>query len=114
LSKNQKQAFLVEPAVRLEFGPESSQTRFEPRPTVVTVVVNQLPSELLVPVNKALTGQSEPTVLSAVQGLTVVRESRVPKDQVETKHLANAHLEQIFHQLIRPLWVRLQLLFYKD
>jgi predicted RNA-binding protein Jag len=75
---------LVEPAARLEFAPESNQTQFALKPIVAIVAVSQPLNELLALVSKVL---SEPTVLSAVQGLTVVRESHAPSDQVETKHL---------------------------
>jgi hypothetical protein len=91
---------LVEPEARLEYAPELNQTQFALKLTVAIGAASQPLKELLVLVSKTL---SEPTVLSAVQGLTVVRESHAPSDQVETKHLANAHLGQISHQLIRPL-----------
>jgi hypothetical protein len=105
-SKNQKQDFLAELVAKPECELVLSQTRFEPKPTAVIVVVSRQPIGQLDQVQH---------VTSEVQGLNAQNETIVAhvqsealdhldlSVQIETKHHVNAHLELSYHQLIQPL-----------
>jgi hypothetical protein len=105
-SKNQKQDFLAELVAKPECELVLSQTRFEPKPTAVIVVVSRQPIEQLDQVQHVtsevpdLIAQSE-TIVVHVQNEALDHLDQ--SAQIEAKRHASVHPELSYHRLIQPL-----------
>lgn len=96
-----KAGLLVEPAVRLEFALELSQTRFEPKPTAATAVesqqlnglngLNDLPDHVS-------NAQNVANVANGARELIVAHARLAPTGQIEMMLRVNARQEPIFLQ----------------